>query len=77
MDDFYIKRHRDNLLRSLIPAETDTGALVRLMETRKQDREHAEALEAQKIRVENTAEAEIKKVIALLEGMGKPHSGRK
>lgn len=39
--------------------ETDTGAARRLYEIKKQRREHAEALEAQQIQIENTAEAEI------------------
>jgi len=59
------------LRRALIPAETDTGAARRLYEIKKQRREHAEAEAAQQIRIENTAEAEIKRLVSMLENLGK------
>ena len=61
----------------MIPAETDTGATMRLAQIEKERREQREAEKRQRIRVENTATTEVQKVLAMLEGLGKPQRGRK
>ena len=57
--------------RALIPAETDTGAARRLYEIEQKRRERLRAEKAQEIRIENTAEAEVLRLVSMLENIGK------
>jgi len=57
--------------RALIPADTDTGAARRLYEIQQQKREHAAELAAQQIIIDNAAEAEILRLVSMLENIGK------
>lgn len=59
MNGYSFQKHLENLQRALIPAETDSGATMRLAEIEKERRERREAERRQKIRVENTAAAEV------------------
>lgn len=71
LNDFLYSNHLQNLYFSTVPADNDTGINKRYSDLIKQRRQQQQAQQAQKIRIDNTAAAEVEKLVSMLQSIGR------
>ena len=71
LNDFLYSNHLQNLYFSMVPADNDTGINKRYSDLIKQRRQQRELQQAQEIRIDNTAAAEVEKLVSMLQSIGR------